>query len=76
MVAGGTSDVYDELGIYATSLHARLVGIDICANIRECWLKFQNRCFGDKGDVEDITEGLCSSALKGDARRDMLMHIT
>lgn len=21
------------------------------------WLKFHSRCFGDKGDVEDITEG-------------------
>ena len=23
----------------------------------EYWLNFQSRCFGDKGDVEDITEG-------------------
>lgn len=22
------------------------------------WLSFRSRCFGDKGDVEDITEGL------------------
>jgi hypothetical protein len=24
------------------------------------WLNLQCRCFGDKGDVEDITEGQCS----------------
>ena len=23
----------------------------------EHWLRFDTRCFGDKGDVEDITEG-------------------
>lgn len=23
----------------------------------ERWLNYQSRCFGDKGDVEDITEG-------------------
>lgn len=23
----------------------------------ECWLNCESRCFGDKGDVEDITEG-------------------
>lgn len=23
------------------------------------WLKCESRCFGDKGDVEDITEGRC-----------------
>ena len=23
----------------------------------ERWLKLRSRCFGDKGDVEDITEG-------------------
>ena len=25
----------------------------------EQWLNCQSRCFGDKGDVEDITEGGC-----------------
>lgn len=25
------------------------------------WLKSYSRCFGDKGDVEDITEGQCFS---------------
>lgn len=23
----------------------------------DCWLNCESRCFGDKGDVEDITEG-------------------
>jgi len=23
------------------------------------WLNCKSRCFGDKGDVEDITEGAC-----------------
>lgn len=23
------------------------------------WLTCESRCFGDKGDVEDITEGQC-----------------
>ena len=23
------------------------------------WLSCKSRCFGDKGDVEDITEGQC-----------------
>lgn len=23
------------------------------------WLNCESRCFGDKGDVEDITEGVC-----------------
>jgi len=23
------------------------------------WLIYESRCFGDKGDVEDITEGQC-----------------
>lgn len=26
----------------------------------ERWLNSRSRCFGDKGDVEDITEGLSS----------------
>lgn len=25
----------------------------------KCWLNCESRCFGDKGDVEDITEGQC-----------------
>ena len=29
----------------------------------ERWLKVECRCFGDKGDVEDITEGPCVASL-------------
>ena len=26
--------------------------------VQKCWAHCRRRCFGDKGDVEDITEGL------------------
>ena len=30
---------------------------DACYSELGHWLKTESRCFGDKGDVEDITEG-------------------